>query len=442
MANNNGLANPTAEVTKTSIGRRSALAGFLGTALEYYDFFIYGMAASLVFGTVFFGGGAAAMFASFATFGVSYVARPFGAIVFGHFGDKFGRKRVLLIVLTLMGVATLLIGCLPTYDQVGWIAPALLVVLRLCQGFSAGAEVAGTATITMENSPAGKRGFYCSFTITGCNLGIILANLVFLPIQALPEADRLSWGWRIPFLVSVVITVVAYICRRMLVEPEDFSKVKEAKKTAKLPLGELLRSDWQTVLRVVIMILYVTANTLITVFALAFATKVIGIDSRVMLWAVIASNALGMIVQPLGAFISDKIGRRPVFIFGSVGLGLSLPLYFMAITTMNPALIILAGLLVTGLFYSSCNGIYQSFFPELFTTKIRYSGVALGLQIGLLLAGFTPAIAQLITGGEANWTPAVIFFAGVCVVSGLAAFFTRETYKTPLEELGLKKPKK
>jgi len=425
-----------------ALGRRSALAGFLGTTLEYYDFFIYGIASSLVFGQVFFGGGTAAMLASFATFGVSYVARPFGAVILGHFGDRVGRRKVLMITLMMMGVATFLIGCLPTFEQVGWAAPVLLVLLRLIQGFSAGAEVAGTSTLTMENAPSNRRGFYSSFTITGCNLGIVLATLIFLPIEAMPEATRMSWGWRLPFLLSFFITLLAYFVRVHLVEPEVFEEVKEEKKVEKLPLAELIRSDWPNVLRVILMSLYTAANTAITVFALAFATKVVGVPSDIMLWAAVFANLMGMAIQPLGALVSDHIGRRPVFIFGTLGTGVSIFVYFQAIMSMRGVLIILAALLVTGFFYSSCNGIYQSFFPELFNVKYRYTGVAVGLQIGLLVAGFTPAISEiLVPAGSDNWVPMAIFVAGVCAVSAITALFTRETYKIPLHELGRTDPR-
>lgn len=422
-----------------ALGRKSALAGFLGTTLEYFDFFIYGTASALVFGDVFFGGGRVAMLASFATFGVSYIARPFGAMIFGHFGDKIGRRKTLLFVLMLMGGATFLIGCLPTYAQVGWIAPALLLILRLCQGFSAGGEVAGTSTLTMENAPAHRRGFYSSFTITGCNFGIILATLIFLPIQAMPEDARLSWGWRVPFLVSIVLTLVAYLVRVHLVEPAAFEEVKEEKKTAKLPIGALLKSDWPNVLRVVLMILYTSSNTAFTVWSVAYAKNTLGVAASVMLWTVIAANTMGLFVQPLGALISDHIGRRPMFVFGTLGCAVTVFVYFHAVSTAQTTLIVLAGLLFTGFFYSSVNGVYQSFFPELFTTKVRYSGVALGIQVGIIAAGFTPAISEvLVPEGSTNWMPMAIFIAVMCVASALAALSAKETYKIPLDQLGKK----
>ncbi|MDR0625670.1 MAG: MHS family MFS transporter [Bifidobacteriaceae bacterium] len=425
---------------RVRLGRKSALAGFLGTALEYYDFFIYGLAASLTFGDIIFGGGKAAMLASFATFGVSYAARPFGGIILGHLGDKIGRRNILLFTIVLMGVSTFLIGCLPTFAQVGWLAPVLLVILRLAQGFSAGGESAGTSTLTMENAPANRRNFYSSFTITGCNLGIVLANAVFLPIQALPEAARMSWGWRVPFWLSAVIMVVAYVLRRTLMEPEVFTEVKKERKTAKLPLGELLRTDWPTLVKCIIMMLVCATDTAFMVFALSFGTNTVGVPSTVMLVAVIIGMAVGMIGQPLAALLSDTIGRKPVFVVGCLLCASALFIYFQAIMSKNALWIILAAVFYRSIAYSCVNAIYIGWFPELFEVRVRYSGAATGIQVGLLAAGFTPMISQaLVPSGSTNWLPIPIYLAVLCLASGAAALFSRETFKTPLDQLGPKR---
>ena len=250
----------------------------------------------------------------------------------------------------------------------------------------------------------------------------------------------MSWGWRVPFLASAILTVVAYLVRIHLVEPAAFEEIKAEKKTAKVPIGALLKSDWPNVLRVVLMILYTSSNTAFTVWSVAYAKNTVGVATSVMLWAVVAANTMGLFIQPLGALLSDHIGRRPMFVFGTVGCAVTVFVYFYAVSTGQTVLIVLAGLLFTGLFYSSVNGIYQSFFPELFATKVRYSGVALGIQVGIIVAGFTPAISEiLVPKGSTNWLPMAVFIAAMCLISAVTAMTAKETFKVPLAELGLKK---
>src|SRR5262245_19347411 len=249
-------ASPAALHGKTP--RRASAAALLGSALEYYDFFVYGSAAALVFNRLFFAQGnpAVATIASLATFGVGYVARPFGGIVFGHFGDKIGRKRVLMLTLLTMGVASLAIGFLPTFEQVGILAPILLVVCRLAQGFSAGGEAAGASTLTIEHAPDHQRGFFASFTMAGYASGQALATLVFIPVGALPAEALYSWGWRVPFWLSAVVLVIAYWMRTRLNETPVFEEAKAEGQVKKLPVLQVLRHQWADVLRVVLCSLF------------------------------------------------------------------------------------------------------------------------------------------------------------------------------------------
>ncbi|NYD77330.1 MFS transporter [Arthrobacter cupressi] len=418
--------------------RKAALAAFLGGALEYYDFFIYATAASLVFSRIFFPAGdpTVALIASFATFGVAYVARPFGAVVFGHLGDKIGRKNTLVLTLVLMGSATFLIGVLPDFTTAGYWAPALLVVLRLMQGLSAGAETAGASALSTEEAPEGRRGFFASFAMSGISAGIVLASLAFLPVAAMSEAERLAWGWRIPFWLSVVVLVVAYLVRRSLEEPEVFEEKHDHGELVKLPFAKMFKTHPAQFFQVALMSFETVTNTFMQSFGLAYAVSV-GVPASTMLWVSILGNVIAIASQPLMAWLSDRFGRRPVFIAGVLGSGAMIFVYFSVISTGNIPMIFLASTLITAGTYSMSNAIYPAWFSELFNVKVRYSGMAIGLQIGILCAGFTPLLGTALVGAEkANWGPAAWIVAASSLLAVAGAVWARETHKTPLRQLG------
>ena len=291
--------------------RRAATAALLGSALEYYDFFVYGAAAALVFNVLFFPSGdpTVALIASFATFAVGYVARPVGAVVMGHFGDRLGRKRVMLATVVMMGVASFAIGCLPTYDQLGLVAPVLLVALRVVQGFSAGAESAGASTLTVEHSPVGRRGFFTSFVMVGYAVGCSLATVVFLPIAMLPHDALYTWGWRIPFWLSAVVVVITYYVRSHLDETPAFTEARQEDQVRKRPLNDVLTHHWRDVIRVAGASLMASMQTLFAVFSLSYATSV-GVDRGTMLAIISGSIALSIIGIPTAGYLSDVIGRK------------------------------------------------------------------------------------------------------------------------------------
>ena len=285
---------------KLKRAKKAALAAFLGGALEYYDFFIYATAASLIFSKIFFPSGDAtvALLASFATFGVAYVARPFGAVFFGHLGDKIGRKATLVLTLVLMGAATFLIGVLPDFNTAGYWAPALLVLLRLMQGLSAGAETAGASALTTEEAPTGRRGFFASFAMSGISFGIVLASLAFLPVAAMNEADRLAWGWRIPFWLSIIVLFVAYMVRRSLEEPEVFEEKHDHGELVKLPFAQMFKTHPAQFFQVALMSFETVTNTFMQSFGLAYAVSV-GVPASTMLWVSILGNVIAIATPAL-----------------------------------------------------------------------------------------------------------------------------------------------
>jgi MFS family permease len=420
--------------------RRAALASFLGSLLEYYDFFIYGSASALVFATVFFPAGdpALATVLSLATFGIAYVARPFGAVIFGHIGDRVGRRAALIATLLLMGVSSLAIGLLPGYAAVGALAPVLLVVCRLLQGMSAGGEAAGASTLTLEYAPEGRRGFFTSFTMAGFAAGMVLATLVFIPVAALPREQLMAWGWRIPFLLSTVVLLVAYLIRRKLDETPVFHEVEEEAEVAALPLARLIRTQWRDLLRVVACSLFAVFQSIFAVFALAYGTSDgVGLDRTALLWVSALANVVAIGAIPAWAALSDRIGRRPVWMIGTLGSSVLVVAYLWAISTGSLPLVFVTGLLFAGVVYSAVNGLWPSFFTEMFDARVRYTGFAIGTQIGFLLAGFAPSIGfAIMSEGVAGWVPVAIFAAACGLVSAVGAFTARETYRTPVRDLG------
>jgi len=308
--------------------RKAAASGWIGSALEYYDFFIYATAASLIFPQIFFPSGnpTVAIVASLATYGVGYVARPIGAFVLGHLGDTHGRKQVLITCMFLMGFSTIAVGLLPTYQQVGVLAPVLLVILRLIQGFAVAGEISGASSMILEHAPFGRRGFFASFTLQGVQAGQILAAAVFLPLaRIMPEEAFNTWGWRIPFLLSFVVIVAAYIIRRDVAETPAFAEEGQQGAIPKSPIAEAFRLSWRDMLRVVCMALMNVIPVVATVFGAAYAVQPaygIGFQKDIYLWIPVLGNILAVLVIPFVGNLSDKIGRKPPIIVGALGAGL------------------------------------------------------------------------------------------------------------------------
>src|SRR5215469_11566329 len=304
--------------------KKATASGWIGSALEYYDFFIYATAASLVFPQLFFpkGDPTVAIVASLATYGVGYVARPIGAFFLGHWGDTHGRKTVLLVCMFLMGVSTMAVGILPTYQQVGILAPALLVALRLAQGFAVAGEISGASSMILEHAPFGRRGYYASFSLQGVQAGQILAAAVFLPLAAYMPSDAFnSYGWRIPFLLSAVVIVAAYIIRRKVNETPAFEQEEEAGRVPRAPISQAFRNSWPDILRVACMALMNVIPVVAAIFGAAYAVQAaygIGFAKEVYLWIPVVGNLIAVVIIPFVGALSDRIGRRPPMIVGSL----------------------------------------------------------------------------------------------------------------------------
>jgi MFS family permease len=430
----------TATPRKTPV--KAAVASFMGSAVEYYDFFLFGSAAALIFPVIFFPtGDDAALVMSFATFGFAYVARPFGAVILGHFGDRIGRQKVLMFTLLLMGISTFVIGCLPTFEQIGWFAPVLLVLCRLMQGLSAAGEQAGASSLTLEHAPDDRRSFFTSWTLTGTQGGQILAALIFIPVVALPDDIKFSWGWRVPFWLSAVVVLVAFFIRRTLHETPEFEEAKASGTIARMPLIPLLRDHWRDVIRVICCAFIAAVSTVFGNLALAYGAEV-GLEQSLTLWLVVVANIFALGTQPLFGRLADRIGRKPVFIYGALSSAALMPFYMLSMSGDNTILTFALAILTFSFGYAAANAVWPSFYGEMFSTRVRFSGMAIGTQLGFLMAGFAPSIVAALGGvSEGGWVVISLFTATISIIATISALTARETRRVPTAELGLRTEK-
>ncbi|GAA5135769.1 MFS transporter [Pseudonocardia adelaidensis] len=417
-------------------------SSFLGNTLEYYDFLVYGTAAAVVFPQVFFpdSSGFVATLAAFGTFAVGFLARPLGGLYFGRRGDRHGRKSTLLVTLTLMGLSTILIGLLPGHATIGIWAPLLLVVLRLVQGFAVGGEWGGSMIIVLESAPPHRRGFFSAWPNTGGFSAQILITLSFAWVYTLPEADLMSWGWRVPFLLSAVILVVTFWMRRSLSETPVFTESVAPTGDTGTPAGAgtivaTFRDDWRNLLLILgLRFAESLPYFLLTVFVLSYGSKALGIDRGTLNNAILVVSVLAFVAHGVFAAISDRVGRRPVYFFGSVVVCVMAFPFFGLLHTGSFLLITLGYILVLNLGHNAINAVQPAFFAELFPADRRYTGAAAGREIASILAGgLTPFIATALAGPDGTRWPLVAGYVMVgAVLSMLAVWKAPETFRRDL----------
>jgi MFS family permease len=424
--------------------KQAAASGWIGSALEYYDFFIYATAASLVFPQLFFPSTdpTVAIVASLATYGVGYVARPIGAFVLGHLGDTHGRKNVLLICMFMMGISTMAVGLLPTYSQVGLLAPVLLVVLRLIQGFAVAGEISGSSSMILEHAPFGRRGFYSSFALQGVQAGQIFAAAMFIPLaRMMPHDQFMAWGWRVPFLLSVLVIIAGYIIRRNVDETPAFTEEGSKGGIPHAPIPEAFRLGLADMIRVVCMALMNVIPVVATVFGGAYAVQAaygIGFAADVYLWIPVVGNVVAVFVIPMVGNLSDRIGRRPPIIFGALCSGALSFGYLYAISIHSIPLAVTLSVLMWGIVYQGYNATFPSFYPELFQTRVRVTAMAIAQNVGTTITALLPALFAIVAPPGAANIPLVIgaITFGITAIAAVAAYTARETYRLHINDLG------
>jgi len=425
------MASAAPVAPKTPL-RRVVMASLIGTTIEWYDFFLYGSAAALIFNKLFFPSydPAVGTLLAFATYAVGFIARPLGGIVFGHYGDRIGRKRLLMLSLVLMGVATVLIGCLPTYAQIGIWAPAGLILLRLVQGFAVGGEWGGAVLMAAEHGDSARRGFWASWPQAGVAAGSLFsAGVLALMAGMQSEEDFLAWGWRVPFLLSALLVVVGWYIRNRVSESPMFQQaLDEAEVPPKLPAMDVIRERPKSILlgaglRVGENISYY----ILTVFSLSFLVDVAAETRSLALNALLIGAAVQFFAIPLFARLSDRIGRRPVYALGGFGLAAWSFAFFPLMESGSFAAIVAA--IVVGLvLHSAMYGPQAAFITELFPTRIRYSGVSIAYQLTSIVAGsLAPIIALMLYEAYESAVPVAIYVGLACLVSGVTALLARET---------------
>ncbi|MFT8593652.1 MAG: MFS transporter [Bifidobacterium sp.] len=450
------------------------ISSFIGNTLEYYDYLVYGTASAIAFPTVFFAHDSTfvATLSAFATFAVGFFARPLGGMFFGHRGDKAGRKSTLIMTLMIMGIATFAVGCIPSVESIGLFAPLLLIVLRLVQGFAVGGEWGGSMIIVLESAPSKHRGFWAAWPNTGGFSSQIIITILFAWVYTLPKDQMLSWGWRVPFWLSAIVMLLGLWMRRSLEESpvfthakaatertgrnrsltvENFEEstqalesqavegdVRPAAKVAEKTHGPLYRvfvEDWRDLIRIVgLRFAESLPYFLLCTFALSYGPQHLGIAKEELNWAILIMSVLAFPAHGLYAALSDRIGRRPVYLIGTIIVFLTAFPFFIALQSKSFILIVIAYVVVLNLGHNAINAVQPSFFAELFPVDRRYSGAATGREVASILSGgLTPFIATALAGSDgSHWYYVAIYVMLGAVFTAVSLWLTPETYHNDL----------
>lgn len=423
--------------TERSASTKAALGSFIGTTVEWYDYFLYGTAAALVFPKVFFNGLSPefATFASMASFAVAFIIRPLGGMIIGHFGDQMGRKKLLVFTLVLMGLCTAAIGTLPSFASAGYWGPGLLILLRVLQGFALGGEWGGAALMSVEHAPEGKRGLFGSTMQMGVPAGLLVSSGAFALVSMLPDDQFYAWGWRLPFLFSLALLAVGMYIRLQVSEPPAFEKLAKTGEVCKAPLKEVWANEKKKTL--VMVFFQSVANVgyfLITVYALTYITETLHLPRSLASTALLIGAAVDLFMQPVFGALSDKIGRLKVYGFGAIFLGIyAFPLFWL-LNTGNPALIVLAITLGLGIGHASTGSLHGVIYAEQYPTRYRFSGASTAYQLsGIISSAPTPLIAAWLVA-QTGTSHAVSWFVVVAaVISLVCVLLAKETYLDPID---------
>jgi MFS family permease len=408
---------------------RVVSASLLGTAIEWYEFFIYGTAAALVFPEVFFPDNdpRVATLLSLSTFAVAFLARPIGGAIFGVLGDRFGRKPVLIATLALMGCSTLAIGLLPSHGSIGIAAPLLLVVLRVLQGLSLGGEYGGAVLMSVEHAHPTRRGLFGALVNTGAGWGLLLANLAFLSVSGLSEASFLSWGWRVPFWLSVILLVACFVVRIRISESPEFARAAAQGQTRRAPLREVVTRHW--LLTILMMLSYAGAGVVFyvgTVYVLTYGTSTLGMSRSTMLTLVLLINVVTIVAIPVFGALSDRVSRKGIFITGAVAMALLSPVWFLLLETRSFGWM-LVGFVLLFIPYAANYGVMPTFFAQVFPAPVRYSGLSLGYTLGTVISSaIAPLVATSLLSATGTWTAIAAYMSVVALVSAVAAVWMHE----------------